>query len=474
MSTVMVTGATGFVGNRLAHRLLDEGYELNLLVRTPEKAGGLRDRGARIIEGDLLDLESLREATRDVEGIFHLAAVYRLGGDLEWMRKVNVEGTRNVLDVARERELPVLYCGSDTSLGDTQGEVCDETKEHEGRFRSNYARTKHEAHKLVEDRMDRGEPIVHAIVSSVYGPGDDSPLAGLIENHLAGHALAYLDGDAGYTFTHVDDVAEGLRLAYEKGTSGESYLISGEPSTFEQFFAVLSSKTGIPEPRLDIPDWVTNLMQPVAEALASWVGKSRREIRETVDMGRNVTRFFTGEKTEEQLGWEPRSLEEGLETTIPSFGKEELRKARDLLSRAKYPLAGLAVFDVALGSTAVFLPDVYGSIMHPGLTDLTAEAPGFLLSRTGVLWLVFALVQGVGALDAENRPGWVLAAGVLRMMDVPADPVYYLTADDLSWLGELGLLSAPVFNALTGGVFLYVGYRGLRAMKWDTDVDNTV
>lgn len=468
MTTVMMTGATGFVGGRLARKLLDDGYNLRLLVRTPAGAEDLRNRGAKIIEGDLTDRASIREAMKGADGVFHLAAVYRLGGDLEWMRTVNVDGTRNVLDAARERNLRVLYCGSDTSLGDTHGEVADENQEHDGTFRSNYARTKHEAHRLVETRMEEGDPIVHAIVSSVYGPDDESPIAELIENHLAGHALAYLDGDAGYTFTYVDDVAEALQLAYEEGETGESYMVSGDPATFEEFFVRLSEATGIPEPRFELPSWLVSTVRPVAERVASLVGKSADEIREMVDMGRGVTRFFSGKKARRELDWDPRSLKDGLEETIPSFGEKELARARMVLELAKYPLLGLALFDLVLGSTAAFLPDLYRTIMHPGLAELHTGAPDYLLTRTGVLWLVFSFTQGVASLDPVNRPGWVLAAGVLRLMDVPADPVYYLVADDLSRLGSLGLLSAPLFNALTGGFFLYAGYRGLRAMKWDT------
>ena len=257
MDTVMMTGSTGFIGQYLTDLLLEKGYDLRLLVRSPSKAEEFEKRGATLVPGDLTDPKSVGRAMKGVDGVIHLAAVYRLGGDREWMRSVNVEGTRTVLDQARKEGVSrILYCGSDTSLGDTDGDVADEEATHGGNFRSNYARTKHEAHQLVDERIRDGEPIVHAIVSSVYGPGDDSPIAQLIEHHLAGHTMAYLDREAGYTFTYVEDVASGLLNAYEEGNPGEEYMISGEPATFEDFFTALSEQSGVSEPRFELSDWL--------------------------------------------------------------------------------------------------------------------------------------------------------------------------------------------------------------------------
>lgn len=463
MDEVTITGATGFVGGRLTEQLLEAGYRVRLLARTPSDASDLAAQGAEVVEGDLTDPEAIERAIDGVDGVFHLAAIYRLGGDLERMRAVNVEGTRHVLDAARDADVSrVVYCGSDTSLGNTHGEVCDESKRHEGEFRSHYEQTKHEAHRLVERRIERGEPIVNAIVSSVYGPGDDSPIADLIAHHLAGRAVAHLDAEAGYTFTHVDDVATGLRLAYERGDLGEKYLISGTPATFEEFFETLAGQTGIPAPRFEIPAWLADLLEPLAARLAPLAGKSPAEIREMVAMGRDVTRFYSGRKAREELGWEPRSLEEGLAETLPDFRRREQSAATRLLEHARIPLAALAIFDVGLGATALLAPELYLEIIHPHFDQLHPQGPTYLVRRTGMLWLFFAGVQGVAALDPVRRPGWVLVAGALRLMDVPADLVYFASADDLGALGSLGLLSAPVANLAAGTFLAYAGYRALR------------
>ncbi len=464
MDDVLITGATGFVGRRLTRRLLADNYSVRVLARSPERAKALSQRGAQIIEGDITDPESLHEAVDGVEGVFHLAAIYRLGGDLDRMREVNVEGTCNLVNAALEADVSrIVYCGSDTSLGDTRGNVADESAHHDGEFRSNYSKTKHEAHHVVEEYIEQGAPIVTAIVSSVYGPGDESPIAELIEHHLAGRAIAHLDRDAGYTFTHVDDVADGLALAYERGEPGERYLLSGEPATFDEFFEMLSRQTGIPAPRFELPDWLVDTVEPLLTRIAPFAGKSGDEIREILAMGRDVTRFFSGDKAREKLGWQPRSLKQGLADTLPAFEARELEAANELLSWSRLPLAALALFDIGLGVTATFFPGLYVDLIHPHFDQMHPEGPTYLVRRTGVLWLVFAGVQGFAALDPVGRPGWVLTAGALRLMDVPADLVYFASADDLGWLGSVGLLSAPFANLVCGTFLVYAGYRGLRA-----------
>lgn len=98
-------------------------------------------------------------------------------------------------------------------------------------------------------------------------------MAELIENHLAGLMVAYLDREAGYTFAHVDDVARALLLAYERGEEGESYMVSGEPASFE----VLSRLTGVPEPRFQVPGWLVDVPADLTYLVSAddlgWIGR---------------------------------------------------------------------------------------------------------------------------------------------------------------------------------------------------------
>lgn len=440
---LLLTGATGFLGRRLVPELLRHGHDVRALARDPAKA----PPGVEAVRGDVTDRASVEAAMAGVEGVLHLAAIYDFGVDRARMAAVNVEGTRNVLDAAGGRR--VLYCGSDTSLGDTKGGVRDETARHDGAFRSAYEETKHAAHALVSERIAAGAPIVHAIVSTVYGPGDASPVGEMIEHHLAGRAVACLDRNAGCTFAHVDDVARGLRLAFERGRPGETYLLSGTPATFGAFFEALSSRTGIAPPAFELPRPLTFLLR--------LLGKSAAQVRELAAMGRGVTRFFSGARARTELGWEPRPLGQGLEDSLPWYRERENRASAAALRRTRPLLLGLLVFDLLLGGAAAFFPDLYLGFMHP------RSGGGGLhwLTRTGFLWLFFALAEGLAAW--RLRPELVLVVGALRIMDVPADLAYLASARDLGTFGTLALVFSPVFNAVAGAWLALRGLRRLRA-----------
>jgi hypothetical protein len=180
-------------------------------------------------------------------------------------------------------------------------------------------------------------------------------------------------------------------------------------------------------------------------------------------MGRGVTRFFSNDTARRDLGWSPRPLDQALASTVPAFIARERQRVDRLLGQAKTWLFGLALFDLVLGVSAAFVPRLYLAAMHPHFTELHANGPTYLVSRTGVLWLFFAAVEVLGArAHASERAPWVLAVGILRLMDVPADLFYLLRADDLGWLGRASLAFSPAFN-LTMGIFLLgVGLRGLR------------
>ena len=117
------------------------------------------------------------------------------------------------------------------------------------------------------------------------------------------------------------------------------------------------------------------------------------------------------------------------------------------MKNARWLLLGLMLFDLLLGSAAVFLPDLYLRIMHPRFPG----GPTYWLTRTGFLWLFFALIEGLAAWAPERRPALVLVTGFLRLMDVPADLAYLATARDLGTFGVLALIFSPLFNAAAGG-----------------------
>jgi dihydroflavonol-4-reductase len=464
MAHILVTGATGFIGRHLVAELRAAGHTVRALVRHPERAPALTQAGIELVAGDITDEDALAQAMAGVDGVIHLAARYDFGIDPHEMERINVGGTRAVLDVAtrlgRER---ILYCGSDTSLGDTGGQVCNESKIHDGRpFRSAYEATKYRVHRLVQERMAAGAPIVNAILSTLYGPGDKSAIGDLITRFARGRLPFLLDPGAGYTFTYVADAAVALRLLYEKGLPGTSYLVSGTPATFGQLFDHLSCLSGIEPPRSLSPRlrrWLPRLVP----LLAPLLGKSPAALRELLAMAQGATLFYSSDRLCRELGWRPRSLDEGLAETLAWLQAEERANAQRGLRRGRPLLIGLALFDVVLGGTAVLLPSYYIDLLHPEWVVVHPQSPTYWLVRMGMLWLFFAAVEGVAAIRPACWPLLVLIVGVLRLMDVPADLLYFAHADDLGALGRFGLLFAPAFNLCAGLYLLLSGLRGVRA-----------
>jgi nucleoside-diphosphate-sugar epimerase len=143
-----VTGATGFIGGRVARRLVEAGHQVVALVRTPAKANELRDGGVELVAGDITDRESMRHPMTGVDGVFHIAAWYKVGArDKHAAQRINVEGTRNVLELMRDLKIPKgVYTSTLAVFGDTHGQIVDENYRYDGPHLSEYDRTKWAAH----------------------------------------------------------------------------------------------------------------------------------------------------------------------------------------------------------------------------------------------------------------------------------------------------------------------------------------
>jgi dihydroflavonol-4-reductase len=231
-----VTGATGFVGSRVTALLRAHGDEVVALVRSPARAGGLRDLGCRLVEGDLSSKDALAAGLEGCDVAFHLAAVYRVGvsaPECSRMYEVNVLGTQRVLEAAIEARVPrIVHVSTVGVFGNTRGVVVDERFTRTNLdFLSCYDETKYLAHRHAGRLMAKGAPIVIAQPGGVYGPGDHSQVGAQLEGAARGRLRCKVFADLGLTFVHVDDAAAGIVLAADRGRTGEAYVIGGEIST---------------------------------------------------------------------------------------------------------------------------------------------------------------------------------------------------------------------------------------------------
>ena len=317
-----VTGATGFVGGKLVARLRDRGDEVVALVRTPSKAGRLKELGCTIVEGDLSSRDAIRAGLAGVDSVFHVAADYRVGipgSQRDAMYEANVTGTEIVVDAALEAGVSkILYVSTIGYFGNTRSEVVDETFQRTDLdWLSAYDETKYLAHEVVKDRIDKGAPIVITQPGGIYGPGDQSDLAELIDRVRKGKLPFLPMPEVGFNFVHVDDVVEGIVLAHDKGRIGESYVLGGELTTLGGFVETLTGLEGGRPPRV-LPTIFVKASAPFGPLVGKAFGLPPN-LGEMIKAADGVTYWATDDKARRELGYQPRLLDVGLKQTISAL-----------------------------------------------------------------------------------------------------------------------------------------------------------
>jgi nucleoside-diphosphate-sugar epimerase len=279
----LVTGATGFIGGRVARALVADGHQVITIARDPSRARDLRALGVQVRPGDVTIAESVWGPMMGVDGVFHIAGWYKIGTrDRADGEKVNVEGTRNVLTA-----------------------MVDESfrPDAKGPWLSEYDRTKWAAHYQVAEPMIReGLPLVIVLPGVTYGPGDTSEIRPLLVRYLE-RRLRALPKETAYCWAHVDDTARAHLLAMEKGLPGESYIIAGPPHTLIDAFEIAERITGLRAPRMRVSPGLLRFLARLARS-------------ERLRVGAGVTYLGSNAKARRALGFDPRPLEAGLRETL--------------------------------------------------------------------------------------------------------------------------------------------------------------
>jgi nucleoside-diphosphate-sugar epimerase len=315
--TVLLTGATGFVGGALARALITAGHRVRAIVRTPEKARDLAARGVELHQGDVTDKESMRRPMSDVDGVYHVAGWYKIGArDTTAAVRINVDGTRHVLELASELGISrTVYTSTLAVNSDTRGRIVDESYRFTGRHLTVYDRTKTEAHRVAESFAVRGLPVVIVQPGLIYGPGDTSSLRPMLVDYLR-RRLPLVPKRTAFAWAHVDDIARGHMLAMEKGRPGRNYFICGPVHTLEEAMDMAQSITGIPAPRLRVGPAVLRAMAATMAMLETVVPVPQAYTSEALRIVAGVTYIGSNARARAKLGWRPRPLREGLMETL--------------------------------------------------------------------------------------------------------------------------------------------------------------
>jgi dihydroflavonol-4-reductase len=317
---VFVTGGTGFIGGEIVRQLRARGDDVACLVRNPDKGKKVAALGCELVAGDLGDREAIRAGIEGCDAVIHAAAMYEVGipkSQHQAMRDANVVGTEIVLGAARDAQVgKIVYVSTVGAFGNTHQRVVDESYEHPGKeFTSYYEETKWEAHKVAQRMMADGLPCVIVQPGGVYGPGDTSQVADLLEQFLDGKLPLLPFPDLGICMTHVEDIAGGVLLALDKGRTGEDYVISGPVTTMREAIEVVAGISGRKAPKRAMPTALMKAMTPVGPLVGKLMGQPPN-LRELISSADGVTFWASHEKASRELGYAPRGMEEGMRQTL--------------------------------------------------------------------------------------------------------------------------------------------------------------
>ena len=318
-----ITGATGFVGAAVARVLLEKGHRLRALARPGNDRRNLKGLEIDIVEGDLGKPESYRDALKDCHALFHVAADYRIWvPDPTEMHRINVDGTYALMQAALEAGVEqIVYTSSVATLGaQSDGTAADETTpvsfaDMIGAYKKSKFLAEQEVNRFIRQY---NLPAVIVNPSTPIGPRDikPTPTGRIITEAARGRMPAYVD--TGLNIVHVDDVAMGHWLAYERGKIGERYILGGENLGLGEILAIIADLVNRPAPTLKLP---RELIFPVAFALEAVAHITQREPFVTMDALRMAKKkmFFSSTKAERELGYKARPARMAIADAVKWF-----------------------------------------------------------------------------------------------------------------------------------------------------------
>jgi dihydroflavonol-4-reductase len=323
---ILVTGATGHIGNVLVRQYVERGEHVRVLVRPGKTPPALTGLEVEICPGDILDLASLDHAMQDVRLVHHLAARINItnGPDPETER-VNLEGTRNVLKAMRRAGTGrLVYASSIYALRKPpEGTPIDETQPYDpDQCLGVYDRSKALASLAVQAAAAEGLDAVIVCPTAVTGPYDfhDSEAGRAIRLYMRSGLDFYVEG--AYDFVDVRDVAEGFILAAEKGRCGETYILGGERLTLREVTQIVRAATGGWNAGIQIPLWLAYWVadwMPLYHDLTGTKPLFTRYSLDAISSNSHISHAKAGR----ELGYQPRPAREAVMDAVRWFQQSQ-------------------------------------------------------------------------------------------------------------------------------------------------------
>ena len=318
----LITGATGYIGVQMAKRLAGEGHTVHALYRSESKTTELKGVvGVRLFKGDILHPESLKEAVRNCDGVFHVAAFAKpWDKNPRTFYRYNVQGAQNVFNAARKTgAYRIVFTSTAGVISPSNGIPSDENTPRMMDYFTDYDRSKAQAEEKAVNLSKAGMEIVIVNPTRVYGPGllsESNGVTRMVKLYLKGKFRTLPgDGNSIGNYVYIDDVVDGHVLAMRKGRAGERYILGGDNVTFNEFFDLLSDLTGKSAKLYKVPIPVMNLAARFMEIRANLTGTPPLLTPPWVK--KYLYNWeLSSEKAKRDLGYEFTPIELGLGKTI--------------------------------------------------------------------------------------------------------------------------------------------------------------
>jgi len=329
---VIVTGATGHVGNVLVRQLIDQGYSVRVVVMPEDDQLPIVKLDVEVVQGDITDVTSFEQAFSGADVIFHLAGIVTImPGMTSLLERVNVGGLRNVISACRNNNVRrLVYTSSIHAIAEPpHGTVIDESHPFDpDRVLGDYARSKAHAALLLQDEVRKGKlDAVICCPTGIIGPWDYriSNIGQLIIDFASGHLKSYVSG--AYDFVDVRDVAQGLILAAEKGQSGRQYIFSGSQVQVPELMEELARDIGYPAPTYRIPSGIARTAGILASIYYRLLRRRPVFTAYSIDVLRSNSQVSSA-RAKEELGFSARHWRESIRDQVEWFRYEGMLPVR--------------------------------------------------------------------------------------------------------------------------------------------------
>jgi dihydroflavonol-4-reductase len=309
---ILVTGATGFLGNNLVRALLQQGHEVVVTLRSSSNRKSLDGLPVEAMDVDLNKTSDIAMALTGVDVVIHAAALIQIGWTkLEASRRTNVEATAKIAEVARRKSVRMIYVSTVDALGaTTEHEIGDETKLDPPNLGATYVVTKREAESAVILEIANGLDAVIVNPGFMVGPYDWKPSSGEMMLAIA-HQLIYFAPAGGCSVVDVRDVADGIISAVEHGRTGQRYILGGENMTYFDLWTLMARVMNRRAPKRKLGNWLAGAAGKVGDALGRILPHEPQVNSAATRMAQDF-HWYSSEKAKRELGYRIGSVEDAL------------------------------------------------------------------------------------------------------------------------------------------------------------------